>query len=140
MINDVWKRPNFEKRHVYTRFSCHGFHFLICENIEFHDADENCICELCNEKCGHYHLKSCINRKQSLCNTRSAHRNNAIDFSLLSRLLIGLKQKSTTIKRDLIVVMTRPWCNMHHLNPKNVIFFYAVHLLCLCNKLLLNII
>jgi len=66
MINDVWKRPNFEKRHVYTRFSCHGFHFLICKNKEFHDADEKCICELCNEKCGQYHLKSCINRKQSI--------------------------------------------------------------------------
>jgi hypothetical protein len=28
MKNDVKKRPNFEKRPVFTRFSCHGFHFF----------------------------------------------------------------------------------------------------------------
>jgi len=46
MINNVWKRPNFENRHVYTKFSCDGFHFLVIKNKEFHDGDENCICEL----------------------------------------------------------------------------------------------
>jgi len=39
MQNYVWKRPNFEKIHVFTRYSCHGFHFIICKNKSFHEAD-----------------------------------------------------------------------------------------------------
>jgi len=48
MQNDAWKRPNFEKKtHVFTRYSCHGFHLIICKNKSFHEAENNCICDLC---------------------------------------------------------------------------------------------
>jgi len=43
MKNDIWKRPNFENRHVLTRLSCHGFHFVICKNKMFHEANDECI-------------------------------------------------------------------------------------------------
>jgi len=41
--NDVRKSPNFEKRHVFTRYSCRGYHFIICKNKSFHEAKNNCI-------------------------------------------------------------------------------------------------
>jgi hypothetical protein len=66
MQNDVWKRPNFEKRHIFTRYSCHGFHFIICKNKSFHEAENNCICDLCGEKCEQYHLQNCSKRQQSI--------------------------------------------------------------------------
>jgi len=64
MKSDIWKRPNFENRHVFTRFSCHGFHFVICKNKTFHEANDECICELCDAKCEQYHLQTCPNRQK----------------------------------------------------------------------------
>jgi hypothetical protein len=63
MKTNKWKEPQFDKRHLFTRFAVHGFHFTICENKKHHEnALETCICSLCKEKCSLYHLETCKKR------------------------------------------------------------------------------
>jgi hypothetical protein len=67
MTNPCWKNVNFEKRHAFTRYSCHGFHHLLCNNPNFHAiALDNCECKFCNEKIGQYHLFNCTVKQLSL--------------------------------------------------------------------------
>jgi len=66
MQNNVGKRPKFEKRHDFTRYSCHGFHFIVYKNKSFHGAENNCICDLRGEKCEQNHLQTCSKRQQSI--------------------------------------------------------------------------
>ena len=69
MTTDTWKGPNFQLRHLYTRFAVHGFHGKICGDSTYHDPRDNCICKLCHEPCPKYHLTHCKSRTLSL----SAH-------------------------------------------------------------------
>jgi hypothetical protein len=67
MTDNKWKRCNFLNRHVYTRHACHGFHFKLCKNKVFHDkAEDDCVCEKCNEKMETYHFLECKMNNDSL--------------------------------------------------------------------------
>jgi hypothetical protein len=67
MENTNWKSILFEDRHVFTRFACHGYHYLFCKNQNFHfEAKAECMCEYCNESCDQYHLTKCTVKKVSL--------------------------------------------------------------------------
>ena len=66
MTTESWKGPNFQLRHLYTRYAVHGFHGKICTESAYHDPKDNCICKLCNEPCPKYHLQKCKNRTLSL--------------------------------------------------------------------------
>ncbi|KAJ4438210.1 hypothetical protein ANN_14149 [Periplaneta americana] len=66
MAREDWKEANYLQRHLVTRFAIHGFHFKICRNTSFHDPNEECMCLLCNELCGRYHVMECKNRLVSL--------------------------------------------------------------------------
>jgi hypothetical protein len=67
MQNKNWQRILFEDRHVFTRFACHGYHYLFCKNKHFHfDAKADCMCEYCNESCDQYHINQCTVKKVSL--------------------------------------------------------------------------
>jgi hypothetical protein len=35
MQNKNWQSILFEDRHVFTRFACHGYHYLFCKNKHF---------------------------------------------------------------------------------------------------------
>lgn len=59
MSNSFWKQPNFNSRHVYTRFSVHGFHFLFCSDLAFHNSTITCTCKFCKGPCGTYHALRC---------------------------------------------------------------------------------
>ena len=48
----VWKQPMYEKRHLATRASTHGFHFKLCTNTRSHDRSPSCICRFCGFSCG----------------------------------------------------------------------------------------
>jgi hypothetical protein len=61
--NQSWKGPLFDKRHIFTRFAVHGFHYLICTDKSFHFmATEDCICSLCKGPCSQHHLATCPKR------------------------------------------------------------------------------
>lgn len=62
MAREDWKEANYLQRHLVTRFATHGFHFKICRNTSFHDPNEECMCLLCDELCGRYHVMECKNR------------------------------------------------------------------------------
>ena len=66
MKTDEWKGPNYQLRHLYTRFAAHGFHGKICQNASYHDPKDDCRCTLCNEPCSKYHLMKCNSRTQPL--------------------------------------------------------------------------
>jgi hypothetical protein len=54
-----WKASNFPNRHIFTRFSCHGFHHAFCNTFIFHECCISCICKYCNSTCGLYHYFRC---------------------------------------------------------------------------------
>jgi len=56
MTSEGWKQAN---RHIVTRFAVHGFHHLLCTNVNFHDPSHNCICKYCGLSCPKYHASSC---------------------------------------------------------------------------------
>ena len=68
MVQDWWQQPEQTTRHVITRFSCHGFHHLICQERSYHEAGGGmCICTLCGEHgIRVYHLLDCPANTQSL--------------------------------------------------------------------------
>ena len=45
LTQDEWKGPMCSKRHVVTRFSCHGFHFALCNKPNCYEFD---LCILVN--------------------------------------------------------------------------------------------
>ena len=66
MMNEEWKKAEYELRHVVTRFAAHGFHHKFCCTDKFHQPSDDCICKLCTRKCERYHAKSCESRTVSL--------------------------------------------------------------------------
>ena len=59
MQSKFWQALNFPNRHIFTRFSVHGFHHLFCTKLSFHECDLNCMCKFCNSACGLYHYFRC---------------------------------------------------------------------------------
>lgn len=67
MLNLGWQRAMFADRSVFTRFACHGYHYVFCKNKKFHaEAEQNCKCAHCNENCSQYHILECREKKLSL--------------------------------------------------------------------------
>jgi hypothetical protein len=60
-LNQSWKKPHFNKRHTFTRYSMHGFHHLICVTERYHEFNQlACKCKLCNENMNSiYHFQTC---------------------------------------------------------------------------------
>jgi len=54
-----WALPEQKERHVATRFAVHGFHHFLCNNNEFHDVSDKCLCKLCGNACSTYHVIHC---------------------------------------------------------------------------------
>ena len=44
-----WKKAMYEKRHLVTRVSVHGFHHKLCVNEHWHERGNDCICRFCRE-------------------------------------------------------------------------------------------
>ena len=61
-----WKQPNYELRHIVTRYATHGFHHKLCRNQRFHQPEEECVCKVCNEHCERYHAQNCKERTISI--------------------------------------------------------------------------
>jgi hypothetical protein len=61
MKDPSWKQINCKDRHMFTRHSVHGFHYLLCADKSFHQsAKKDCECEKCGDKeIGVYHLLEC---------------------------------------------------------------------------------
>jgi Reverse transcriptase (RNA-dependent DNA polymerase) len=67
MLDPSWKEINCKDRHLFTRYACHGFHYLLCKNKSYHwCAKDNCECEKCGEKIGLYHLFECKTKSLTL--------------------------------------------------------------------------
>jgi hypothetical protein len=67
LTNVQWQQPCFADRNVFTRFVCHGYHYLLCKNKTFHyEADATCLCQYCGLQCSQYHIKDCKIRSISL--------------------------------------------------------------------------
>jgi hypothetical protein len=66
MLDNSWKAALFRARHVYTRYSIHGFHHRMCTKRHFHYAELDCVCANCNGPCSQYHLLLCENFSSSL--------------------------------------------------------------------------
>ena len=67
MINPNWKTACFDNRHVFTRFACHGFHYVLCSDKSFHaSAHDACKCVNCGEKMDQYHFNKCDKNDMSL--------------------------------------------------------------------------
>ena len=66
MRTNEWTQPNYEMRHILTRYAIHGFHHKICRTKKFHEPSEDCLCELCDGVCERYHAEKCKNRHVSL--------------------------------------------------------------------------
>lgn len=56
-----WRQPNQEKRHIVTRYAVHGFHYKLCENLQYHEAGQlSCKCRLCGTVgISVYHAQDC---------------------------------------------------------------------------------
>jgi Reverse transcriptase (RNA-dependent DNA polymerase) len=67
MINQNWKTACFENRHVFTRFACHGFHYVLCNDKSYHaSAHDACKCVKCGDKMDQYHFNKCDKNDMSL--------------------------------------------------------------------------
>jgi hypothetical protein len=53
-------------RHVFARYAAHGFHAELCKRVEFHHADDSCVCDLCGQQCSQYHLTDCRGNTRSI--------------------------------------------------------------------------
>lgn len=56
---DTWKAALQPDRHVFTRYSVHGFHSKMCTTPEYHLPEDNCICRFCSLTCELYHHDVC---------------------------------------------------------------------------------
>lgn len=67
MLNLNWQRAMFSDRSVFTRFACHGYHYVFCNNKKFHaEATPSCKCLYCNNLCTKYHILECQIKRLSL--------------------------------------------------------------------------
>ncbi|KAJ4443961.1 hypothetical protein ANN_05750, partial [Periplaneta americana] len=51
MCTREWARPNYEIRHILTRYAIHGFHHKVCSTKSFQEPNQECECELCKNPC-----------------------------------------------------------------------------------------
>ena len=52
MTNKNWWLPYCKDRRIFTRYSFHGYHFLLCKDKRFHlEVSANCVCQFCDEVC-----------------------------------------------------------------------------------------
>jgi len=61
-----WKNCMQTRRHVVTRYGAHGFHFAVCTNTKYHEADLSCSCKFCGKICAQYHFLKCLHNPLSL--------------------------------------------------------------------------
>ena len=47
MMTDEWTYSNYALRQIMTCYVVHGFHHKICTTKQFHEPNEDCMCELC---------------------------------------------------------------------------------------------
>ena len=66
MVNREWTQEEYDVRHVMTRFAIHSFHHRISSRKTFHQANRECTCVLCGERCGNYHVIECKRTTVSL--------------------------------------------------------------------------
>jgi hypothetical protein len=67
MTDGNWKSACFENRNVFTRYSCHGYHYVLCTNKNYHSsASDTCKCTKCNQKMDTYHFTKCDNNDVTL--------------------------------------------------------------------------
>jgi hypothetical protein len=66
LLDRSWQSPLYSSRHIFTRYSIHGFHHIICQRRNFHLADSECLCQFCNLPCSQYHVLSCGQLSMSL--------------------------------------------------------------------------
>ena len=66
MCSREWTQPNYEMRHILTRYSVHGFHHKVCSMKIFHEPNHECKFTLCNGPCERYHVEKCTYRHLSL--------------------------------------------------------------------------
>lgn len=61
MVNDKWKKVDFEKQHVLPDVLATRFSLLVMQKpiISCFFPQENCVSKLCNSKISQYHLPSC---------------------------------------------------------------------------------
>lgn len=65
--NVQWKTPCFSDRSIFTRYLCHGYHYIFCTDKSFHyEACDVCICKFCGERCSQYHINDCNKKKLKL--------------------------------------------------------------------------
>lgn len=66
IFRERWQQPNYDMRHVITRYAVHGFHWKICVKVHYHDPDLTCVCKLCGGRAVIYHLERCPGRRAPL--------------------------------------------------------------------------
>jgi hypothetical protein len=67
MRNGNWRRALFPDRHVFTRYACHGYHYVYCKKKAKHFEPENdCCCKFCDQPCEKYHITKCSVKTLSL--------------------------------------------------------------------------
>jgi hypothetical protein len=67
LVNQDWKKSCFEDRHLFTRYACHGFHYVLCRTKSYHaSASETCVCDKCNQQMDLYHFLDCTENNMSL--------------------------------------------------------------------------
>jgi hypothetical protein len=49
-----------------TQFAVHGFHHKICSMKNSRAVGEQCVCQLCGNKCDRYQVLPCAKRPMSL--------------------------------------------------------------------------
>ena len=65
--DDIWKRSHQKDRHIKTRITAHGLHFLICQKRTCYvtavdEEDCDCICRKCLVTATRYHIMTCSAR------------------------------------------------------------------------------
>jgi len=68
MIDQNWNSPCFLKnRYVFTRNTCHGYHYVLCRNKNYHaSAQDSWNCMKCDQKMDLYHFLKCPINEMSL--------------------------------------------------------------------------
>jgi hypothetical protein len=66
MVQNRWKECMQTDRHIVTRHAAHGFHHHICARTDYHEADEQCRCQMCGQHAPQYHILHCPLRTQPL--------------------------------------------------------------------------
>ncbi|PSN37556.1 hypothetical protein C0J52_12543 [Blattella germanica] len=61
MCSREWTQPNYEMRHILTRYSVHGFHHKVCSMIK-----PRMQVQAVQRSCERYHVEKCTERHLSL--------------------------------------------------------------------------